>query len=77
MDETRYLRISQLPENFPVKKSTLYKWKHLKIFPGLFIKFGGILLIDLRVLQEILEQGRDREEGGKKGRGGRISPCFS
>jgi hypothetical protein len=51
------VRISKV--NHPhVAKSTLYKWKHLRKFPGLFVKFSGMLLVDLDELDNILEAGR-------------------
>jgi hypothetical protein len=49
-------------EDLPLTKSTLYKWRHLNKFPGLFVKLGGALFIDLNVLAEIIEAGR----GGTK-----------
>jgi hypothetical protein len=45
-------------DNLPLKKSTLYKWKHLGKHPKLFVKLGGALFVDLKVLDEIIERGR-------------------
>lgn len=42
----------------PVRKSTLYKWKHLKKFPRLFVKISGACFIDLNELANIAEAGR-------------------
>lgn len=51
------VRISKV--NSPhVAKSTLYKWKHLGKFPRLFVKFAGMLFVDLDELGEIMESGR-------------------
>jgi hypothetical protein len=55
--QANLLRVSQA-DNLPFKKSTLYKWKCLKKFPGLFVKFAGVLFIDLDVLGELIEAGR-------------------
>jgi len=45
-------------DSLPLRKSTLYKWKHLGKFPRLFVKLGGALFVDLNVLDEIIEAGR-------------------
>jgi hypothetical protein len=36
----------------------LYKWKHTRKFPKLFVKLGGALFVDVNALQEIIEAGR-------------------
>jgi hypothetical protein len=51
------VRVSQA-EGLPLKKSTLYKWKHLNKHPELFVKLGGAVFVDLTVLGELIEQGR-------------------
>jgi hypothetical protein len=51
------VRLAQA-DGLPLKKSTLYKWKHLGKCPGLFVKIGGALFIDLNILQEVVELGR-------------------
>ena len=51
------VRISQA-EGLPLKKSTLYKWKHLNKHPELFVKLGGAVFVDLTVLSELIERGR-------------------
>lgn len=54
----RLLRVSQVkPGQLPFAKTTLYKFRHLNRFPGLFVKLGG-LFVDLDVLDEIVEAGR-------------------
>ena len=39
-------------------RSTLYKWRHLRKFPGLFVKIGGAVFVDRAILAEIAEAGR-------------------
>jgi hypothetical protein len=51
------VRVSQA-EGLPLKKSTFYKWKHLNKHPELFVKLGGAVFVDLTVLGELIEQGR-------------------
>jgi len=41
-----------------IAKSTLYKHRHARKYPKLFIKFGGSLFVDLDVFNELLEAGR-------------------
>jgi hypothetical protein len=48
------LRISKA-DSLLVKKTTLYKWHHLKKFPQLFLKLSGFLFIDLDELEKLLE----------------------
>jgi hypothetical protein len=55
----RLSKINKTP-NFPIRSATAYKWHHVKRFPGLFIKLGGAIFIDVDKLDELLEQGRDR-----------------
>ncbi len=54
------LRISKISkvDNLPVEQSTLYKWKHLKKYPSLFVKLGGALFVDMDVLDQIIEAAR-------------------
>jgi hypothetical protein len=51
------IRLSKA-DSLPLRKSTLYKWKHLRKYPQLFVKLGGALFVDLNVLDEIIEAGR-------------------
>jgi len=60
--KTNLIRMSKA-DSLPLAKSTLYKWKHLGKCPGLFVKLGGALFVDLNVLEEIIEAGRLNEEG--------------
>jgi hypothetical protein len=54
------VRVSKLGDvlDCPIKPSTAYKWAHLGKYPQLFIKFGGILLLDLDKMGELLESKR-------------------
>lgn len=45
-------------ENFPFTKSWAYKQVNLQKHPGLFVKIGGALFIDLTKFQELTEKGR-------------------
>lgn len=52
-------RVSQVkPDELPFRKSTLYKLRHLKRYPGLFIKVGSSLFVDLEQLERVIEAGR-------------------
>jgi hypothetical protein len=55
--KSNLVRISE-GNSLPLKKSTLYKWKHLGKHPRLFVKLGGALFVDLDVLDELIEAGR-------------------
>ena len=44
-------RLKDLPENFPVSKSMLYKWSHYGKYPKLLVKLGGMLCVDLDELE--------------------------
>ena len=46
--------------NFPFSKSWVYKSVHLKKYPGVFLKIGGALLIDLDQFARLTEKGRLR-----------------
>jgi len=45
-------------QNFPFSKSWAYKQVHLQKQPGLFVKIGGALFIDLNKFEELTEKGR-------------------
>ena len=51
-------RIIDLPEDFPVKIGTLYKWNHYGKYPELLVKFGGSLCIDMDKISSMVK-GRD------------------
>jgi hypothetical protein len=47
-------------DSLPLAKATLYKWHHLNKCPGLFVKIGGALFVDLKFLEKIVEEGRGK-----------------
>jgi hypothetical protein len=57
--EPNLIRLSKA-DSLPLAKATLYKWKHLRKHPRLFVKLGGALFVDLDVLGQIIEAGRIR-----------------
>jgi hypothetical protein len=55
------LRVSQIEPNdprVPFAKSSCYKFHHLNRYPGLFVKLGGALYVDLHFLETVIEKGR-------------------
>jgi len=40
----KLVRVKDLPKDFPIKLSTLYKWHHYGKYPKLLVKFGGLCL---------------------------------
>lgn len=56
----KLVRVSKTKDHseIPVAVSTLYKWRHLRKHPKLFVKVGGALFIDLDRLDAIIEAGR-------------------
>lgn len=48
------------PGILPFEKATFYKWHHLGLYPGIFIKLGGGLFVDLAALAEVMEAGRGK-----------------
>ncbi|MGA8141171.1 MAG: hypothetical protein WB948_10830 [Desulfobaccales bacterium] len=57
MLKANLVRVSKA-DALPIKRSTLYKWNHLRKFPQLFLKVGGMLFVDLDVLDGVIEAGR-------------------
>lgn len=55
--ESNLVRLSQW-NNPMFSRSTLYKWRHIRKFPRLFVKIGGAVFVDKAVLAEIAEAGR-------------------
>jgi hypothetical protein len=51
------VRLSQW-NNPMLSRSTMYKWKHTRKFPNLFIKIGGAVFVDMAKFAEIAEAGR-------------------
>ena len=56
---TNLLRVSRVNDraDFPVRSSTLYKWRHTKRYPELFVTLGGGLYINLDKLEELVRKG--------------------
>jgi len=54
------LRVSDIRkgENFPFTRSWVYKVAHLKRHPGLLVKVGSALFVDLIKFRELTEKGR-------------------
>ncbi len=55
----RLLRVSKVDEtpDFPLRKSTCYKWIHLKKNKELFVKIGGTQFVNLDKLDEVIRGG--------------------
>ena len=54
------LRVSEIVkgQNFPFTRSWVYKVAHMKRHPGLLVKVGSTLFVDLTKFQELTEKGR-------------------
>jgi len=54
------IRLSKVDEQpgFPLKASTLYKWKHTRKHPQIFVKLGGALFVDMDQLAKLVENSR-------------------
>ncbi len=54
------LRVSDIRkgENFPLSRAWVYKVKHMKRHPGLLVKVGSALFVDLGKFNELAEKGR-------------------
>jgi len=53
------IRLSKITdEQFPLSRSTLYKYRHTGKYPRLFCKIGGAVFIDTREAEKIFEAGR-------------------
>jgi hypothetical protein len=59
MSSSNLVRVSKAG-SLPLCRSTLYKWRHLRKHPQLFVKIGGALFVDLQELDRIIEAGRQR-----------------
>jgi hypothetical protein len=57
MENTHLCRIAKA-DDLPFKKSTFYKWAHLKKYPQIFVKIGGALFVDLKALADLIEAKR-------------------
>ena len=54
-------RLIYLPKDFPVPIRTLYNWHSINKFPGLFVKIGGNLCIDMDKYEEIATRKNDKK----------------
>jgi len=62
----RLTRLSRAKDDdLPFAKATFYKWHHLNRHPGLFVKVGRTVFIDLDEMDRIFERAK---ENGKKRR---------
>ena len=54
------LRVSDVntTAGFPVRASTIYKWRHVGKHLELFVKIGSALFVDLDRLDVLIEAGR-------------------
>jgi len=54
------LRLSKIDEipGFPFRKSTLYKWVHVRKHPEIFVRIGGAVFLDLDAFNALVEKGR-------------------
>jgi hypothetical protein len=55
--ESNLVRLSKWDDPM-FSRSTLYKWRHLHKFPGLFVKIGGAVFVDRLVMAKLVEAGR-------------------
>ena len=55
-------RLIYLPKDFPVPIRTLYNWHSINKFPGLFVKIGGNLCIDMDRIEEIITRKEPTEK---------------
>lgn len=58
----RLLRVSDIQkgENFPFTRSWVYKVAHLKRYPGLLVKVGSALFLDLDAFDKLAKAVRLR-----------------
>jgi hypothetical protein len=52
----RLSKVNEIP-GFPLRASTLYKWKHLRKHPELFVKLGGGVFVNLDKLDSLVAKG--------------------
>jgi hypothetical protein len=53
----RIAKIKDMPD-FPLRPSTLYKWRTLRKHPELFVTLGGCVFLDMNKLNELIDQSR-------------------
>jgi hypothetical protein len=54
----RLIQVSKIGNELPIKKSTLYVWHHLKRYPGIFVKIGSMLCVDIEQFYKTFEPGK-------------------
>ena len=57
----RISKINEIP-GFPLKASTLYRWKHVRKHPQLFVQLGGAVFVDMAELDKLVEAGRGKRQ---------------
>jgi predicted site-specific integrase-resolvase len=65
----RLIPVKMISKHVPVKPATLYRYAQHGIYPQLFKRFGGKLLVDLDEVERILNNS--------SGAGGREHPSSS
>jgi hypothetical protein len=60
---TNLLRVSKInpkkgPRNFPLERSTVYKWAHCRKYPEIFTRIGGALFVNLDKFYAMAESGK-------------------
>ncbi len=67
---TNLVRVSRVNDrpDFPLRASTLYKWRHLRKHPELFVELGGACYINLDKLDALIAKGGTVRQGNP-GRG--------
>jgi len=62
MEAKRYIPInheeSLREAGIPYKKSTLYRFKCQSIYPGLVIKIGNRVVVDVAKFEELVQEGK-------------------
>lgn len=53
----RISKVKNIP-NFPLKPSTLYKWRTLRKHKDLFVNLGGAVFVDMNRLARLMEASR-------------------
>lgn len=51
--------IAEAPGHFPVAEKTLRNWRFQGLYPGLFVKLGGKVFVDLSELVRIVSVQKD------------------
>ncbi|MGO9370855.1 MAG: helix-turn-helix transcriptional regulator [Syntrophobacteraceae bacterium] len=65
------IRVKDISRHLPVKPATLYKYARTGVYPQIFKRFGGKLLVDLTEIKLILngqDVVHDDHSGAKNGK---------